>query len=154
MSQNLQAFLDMIAVSEGTSTIPGSDNGYRVIVGSTVANPHLFDAYSDHPRVLVDLGHGLKSTAAGRYQILARYFDAYKTKLALPDFSPASQDKIAVQMIRERGALDAIAAGSFEYAVTRCSNIWASLPGNNYEQHQNQLADLQIAFEAAGGVVA
>jgi muramidase (phage lysozyme) len=149
---NLDAFLTMIAISEGTEPI--GDRGYNVIVGSTVANPHLFPSYADHPRVKVTLQPGLFSTAAGRYQILERYFDAYKAQLHLPDFSPASQDAIAEQMIREQHAFADVVAGRFDHAVTKCANIWASLPGNEYGQHQNSIADLRQAFTSAGGVMA
>src|ERR1700742_991434 len=99
---NLDAFLKMIGFSEGTLFIPHSDEGYRVIVGSTPAHPHLFLSYADHPRIAVRLSPTLTSTAAGRYQILERFYDSYKTSLNLPDFSPTSQDAIATQMIRER----------------------------------------------------
>ncbi|EPU0333441.1 lysozyme, partial [Enterobacter hormaechei] len=87
ISSNLQAFLDMLAWSEGTSRIKGSDNGYNVVVGGS-----LFTSYADHPRKLISLPKlGIKSTAAGRYQLLSRYYDAYKKQLGLKDFSPASQ---------------------------------------------------------------
>lgn len=149
---NLDAFLTMIAVSEGTEPI--GDHGYNVIVGSTVAKPHLFPSYADHPRLKVQLRPGLISSAAGRYQILERFFDAYKTQLGLPDFSPSSQDAIALQMIREQHALADVVAGRFDVAVGKCANIWASLPGNTYGQRQNALADLRAAFVGAGGTVA
>lgn len=149
---NLDAFLTMIAVSEGTEPI--GDHGYNCIVGSTVHHPVLFDSYADHPRIRVQLRPDLSSTAAGRYQILERYFDAYKALLGLKDFSPESQDDIALQMIRERGAFADAAAGRFEEAVAKCAPIWASLPGNHYGQHQNVLADLKQAFTQAGGVLA
>lgn len=149
---NLDAFLTMIAVSEGTESI--GDHGYNCLVGSTVAKPVLFDSYADHPRIRVQLSPTLVSTAAGRYQILERYYDAYKGMLALRDFSPSSQDEIAEQMIRERNAFADVAAGRFEDAVSKCSNIWASLPGNHYGQRQNALADLRQAFTQAGGMVA
>ena len=149
MSQNLQAFLDTIAHSEiGPDLLAHSDNGYNVLVGGK-----LFSGYADHPRIVVDLGHGLKSSAAGRYQILARYFDAYKKQLDLPDFSPHSQDSIAIKMIREQGAMPAIEAGRFAGAVGLCANIWASLPGASYNQHENKLDVLMAAYQKAGGVV-
>jgi muramidase (phage lysozyme) len=147
-SKNLQAFLDMIAVSEGTTRY-GNAHGYDVLVGGT-----LFVGYADHPRKLVKLQPGLSSTAAGRYQILARYFDAYKRSLMLPDFSPASQDAIAIQMIREQGAILDVEAGRFAIAVHKCKNIWASLPGAGYGQHENTLAELQDAYTKHGGVLA
>lgn len=146
---NLDAFLTMIAVSEGTEPI--GDHGYNCIVGSTPEHPVLFDSYADHPRVRVQVRPDLFSTAAGRYQILERYYDAYKALLGLKDFSPESQDDIALQMIRERGAFADVAAGRFDEAVAKCSNIWASLPGNHYGQRQNVLADLRQAFTQAGG---
>lgn len=144
---NLTAFLRMIASSEGTAG--RGDDGYNVLVGGK-----LFDSYADHPRIVVDLGNGLKSTAAGRYQILARYFDAYKGQLRLPDFGPASQDTIAIQMINECRALPDISAGRFDAAVAKTASRWASLPGAGYHQHENQLADLQRTYTGAGGVLA
>jgi muramidase (phage lysozyme) len=97
---------------------------------------------------------GIKSTAAGRYQLLARYFDAYKKQLGLKDFSPASQDAIALQQIRECKALADVDTGNFAAAVAKCRRIWASLPGSPYGQHTNSLDDLQAAFVRSGGRLA
>lgn len=149
---NLSAFLDMIAHSEGTASI--GDRGYNCLVGSTTRQPILFGSYADHPRIKVQLRQELVSTAAGRYQILARFFDAYRKQLGLSDFSPASQDAIATQMIRERNAIVDIEAGRFDDAITKVRNIWASLPGAGYGQHENQLADLRSAYINAGGSLA
>lgn len=156
VTANQKAFLDTIAFSElGHALMAASDDGYNVIVGSTPRKPILFDSYADHPRRLIDLPKlGIKSTAAGRYQLLARYFDAYKKQLKLKDFSPACQDAIALQQIRERRALEDIEAGRFAEAVRKCKNIWASLPGAGYGQHENSLALLEAAFIAAGGTLA
>ena len=46
------------------------NHGYDVIVGG-----ELFTDYSDHPRKLVTLNPKLKSTGAGRYQLLSRWWD-------------------------------------------------------------------------------
>ena len=155
MTPNQKAFLDMIAHSEiGPALLAASDNGYNVIVGSTAAKPNLFSSYADHPHRIIQLRPGLASSAAGRYQLLGKYFDAYKEVLRLPDFSPASQDAIALQQIKECGALPAIEAGDFEEAVNRCARIWASLPGAGYGQHENKMADLVAAYVEAGGVLA
>jgi muramidase (phage lysozyme) len=148
MPGNRQAFLDMLAWSEGTSTITESDNGYNVLVGSTPSHPLLFDSYADHPRIL---NAELDSTAAGRYQLLAKYYDAYKQLLKLSDFSPTSQDLIAVQQITERRAMADIAAGNIITAILKCSTIWASLPGAPYGQRQNKLSDLLAEYQKAGG---
>lgn len=149
---NVLAFLDMLAWSEGTDNgrQPTMDSGYDVLVGGG-----LFRGYSDHPRRLVDLPKlGIKSTAAGRYQILSRYYDHYKIQLKLPDFSPASQDRIALQLIRECKALDDIKAGRIEQATHKCRSRWASLPGAGYGQHEQKMDDLIDHYLAAGGKLA
>jgi muramidase (phage lysozyme) len=150
---NLNAFLATIGESEGTVPVPGGENGYRVLVGSTIKEPKLFYDYADHPRILVTIRKGLSSTAAGRYQILARYFDHYKKSLGLPDFSPDSQDRIAIQMIREQKALDHVVQGKFDLAVAEVSNIWASFPGAGYGQHEWPLDKLRGWFLKHGGVI-
>ena len=139
----------MVAFSEGTSRM--GDNGYNVLVGSTPLHPLLFHSYADHPRILNQQFH---STAAGRYQLLERYFDHYKYLLGLHDFSPESQDQIALRQIRECGALPDIDAGDVATAVTRCAHIWASLPGAGYGQREQALDDLLAAFQHSGGILA
>jgi muramidase (phage lysozyme) len=138
----------MLAYSEGTIRF-GDENGYNVIVGGG-----LFHDYSDHPRERVWIKRIRNwSTAAGRYQVLERYFDAYKQQLGLPDFSPASQDAIAIQQIKERRALGLIEQGHIHAAISRCRNIWASLPGAGYGQHENKMNDLLSAYRNAGGLL-
>lgn len=144
---NRRAFLTMTAVSEGTLLF-GKENGYDVLVGGG-----LFTSFTDHPRKLIDLGHGLKSTAAGRYQILARTFDDLKPKLKLKDFSPDSQDACAIQLIKERKALDDVDTGRIYSAIGKCCKIWASFPGAGYNQHENKLQSLITAYQNAGGKV-
>lgn len=150
LDKNLAAFLDMIAVSEGTAN--KGDDGYNVIVGGS-----LFKEYFDHPRQLIELPRlNIKSTAAGRYQLLARYFDAYKRQFPrfVHDFSPLAQDWIACQQLREQGAIPLITAGKFDEAIKKVANIWASLPGAGYGQHENELSRLRTAYVNAGGVLA
>ena len=130
----------MIAWSEGTDNGKQKTNcrGYDVIVGGAI-----FTDFSDHPRQLVSIPRlGIKSTAAGRYQLLSRYWDSYKEQLCLKDFSPASQDAVAIRQIKERNALGAIEAGNIEEAIRRCSNIWASLPGAGYGQNEHKMETL------------
>jgi muramidase (phage lysozyme) len=146
---NRCAFLDAIAGSEiGPALLAKTDNGYNVLVGSTAAHPLTFPSYAAQPNIL---NKALNSTAAGRYQLLYRYWVSYQKMLNLPDFSPLSQDKIALQQIRECNALPDIDAGNFAHAVALCSRIWASLPGNDYGQHQNAIAMLQGYYTTAGG---
>jgi muramidase (phage lysozyme) len=148
MTKNMRAFLDTIAKSEGT--FGHGDDGYDVLVGGK-----FFDGYADHPRILVDLPKlKIKSTAAGRYQILARNFDFYKKQLGLKDFDKAAQDAIAIQLIKECGALKDIEAGRIESAIKKCASRWASFPGANYGQRENKMANLVLSFERSGGILA
>ncbi|SDR19362.1 Muramidase (phage lambda lysozyme) [Paraburkholderia fungorum] len=149
--ENRVAFLDMIAVSEiGNQLLALSDDGYNVLVGSTPSKPLLFTSYADHPNIY---NAGCNSTAAGRYQILIKWWRIYKAQMFLRDFSPISQDRYALQQLREHGAFPLIDAGQFQLAVAKVANVWASLPGAGYGQHENQMAHLQAAYQAAGGSI-
>ena len=112
-----KAFLDMLAWSEGTDNgrQKTRNHGYDVIVGG-----ELFTDYSDHPRKLVTPNPKLKSTGAGRYQLLP--VGGCLPQAAWPErFSPKSQDAVALQQIKERGALPMIDRGDIRQAIDRCA---------------------------------
>lgn len=154
MHPQLKAFLGTIAFSElGHEIIEASDDGYNVLVGSLPGRVRLFDSYADHPRQLVKLRPGLQSTAAGRYQILARIFDAYRGPLRLPNFGKASQDKIAIKLISECEAMDDILYGDIRSAIAKCASRWASFPGSGYGQREHKIAAMLAEFKRSGGVV-
>lgn len=145
---NLRAFLDTIAHAEGTDRY-GNNDGYDVIVGG-----ELLSDFSDHPNKRVWLpAYGIHSTAAGRYQILHRFWRHYKAQLGLPDFSPDSQDRYAVQQIRERRAYDDVLNGRIADAIRKCANIWASFPGAGYGQREVAVQDLLDFYQQRGGVL-
>ncbi len=146
--QNVKAFLHMIRVAEGTA---GAD-GYSTMVGGA-----LFRGFHDHPRVLVTItsrGQQIKSSAAGAYQMLRGTWDEVRRRLGLTDFSPASQDRAAVELIRRRGALADVRAGRFADAIAKCRKEWASLPGAGYGQPEKSVGELFAAYVNAGGNVA
>lgn len=159
MIENLKAFLDAIAYAEGTDpNHPLSKNrGYDVIV-TGVDGPEIFTDYSTHPfargRKPKQIKGGLYSSASGRYQFMRVHWNHYRDLLKLPDFGPESQDKWAIQLIRERRAIPDIEAGHFRIAVAKVSNLWASLPGAGYGQPERKLAALENAYEQAGGTFA
>jgi muramidase (phage lysozyme) len=156
----LKAFLDLIAFSEGTSTSPITKNdGYDVIV-SGPNGPEILSApqdgpsppaYADHPFAigrqpkLVRIG--LTSTASGRYQVLFRWWQPYKAMLNLSDFTSASQDAVAIRQIKEKGGIALIENSEIGAAITACSNIWASLPGNDYGQGGKSMDELLAKYQ-------
>jgi lysozyme len=138
---NVRAFLDVIAWAEGAD--------YNTLFGGGT-----FASYADHPRQYVSAwlgGREITSSAAGRYQFLARTWDTLKARLGLVDFSPASQDAAAVELIREKGALRDVQAGRFDLAVSKVRAVWASLPGAGYSQPEKSLTSLQAVYARAGG---
>lgn len=141
---NRRAFLDMIAWAEGTA----GDDGYRTLFGGGT-----FGSFADHPRIYVPF-RSTSSSAAGRYQILARTWDGVRTKLGLPDFSPPSQDAAALELIRERGALNDVDAGRVAGAIAKVRKVWASLPGAGYNQPERGLVALLGVYQQAGGNIA
>lgn len=152
---NLVALLSTISVSEGT--FGDGDNGYNVLAGG-----QLFNSYADHPRIVVDLRNKagdvvVRTTAAGRYQILEGIYDAYKTRLGLTDFSPDAQDAIAIQLLKEVGAYAMILAGNASGAIQACSGRWASCPNvsgaSAFGQPVQKLNTLILAYQRFGGTV-
>ena len=109
----------MLAWSEGTDNgrQKTRNHGYDVIVGG-----ELFTDYSDHPRKLVTLNH---KTQINRRRTLPASFPlvgclpqaAWPERLLSKD-----QDAVALQQIKERGALPMIDRGDIRQAIDRCSN--------------------------------
>ncbi len=122
---NLRAVLDMIAWAEGTSTIAGSDRGYNVQYTGRLFN----NGYRDHPRQI--LGTGLRSSASGRYQFLIRTWDGLVRKLGLTSFSPENQDKAAIDLLKQRGAYDAVLKQDWPTVLDKIACEWASIPRSN-----------------------
>jgi len=147
-AQNERAFLDLIAYAEGTS---GPD-GYRTMFGY-----RYFDSYADHPRQYFPFtdgaGRKLTTSAAGRYQFIARTWDGLRAKLNLPDFSPESQDAAALELVREKGALNDVRAGRVASAVSKVRKVWASLPGAGYAQPERDISSLVAVFQRSGGTL-
>ena len=122
------------------------NHGYDVIVGG-----ELFTDYSDHPRKLVTLNPKLKSTGAGpaSFPLVGCLPQAAWPERLLSK----SQDAVALQQIKRRGALPMIDRGDIRQAIDRCSNIWASLPGAGYGQFEHKADSLIAKFKEAGGTV-
>lgn len=145
---NVQAFLRVIRSCEGTS----GPNGYRTFFGG-----ELFDSFVDHPRVRKTFklrkGGTLTSSAAGAYQILERTWDGLVKQNGFKDFTPETQDKAAIALIRGRKALQDVEQGRFEVALKKCALEWASLPGSPYGQPTKTLEFCKQVYTEHGGVM-
>ena len=159
---NISAFLGMLRQSEGTAS---AVDPYSVCY----AYRHVIQDFSDHPAVTGEwrgeplsdamcknagFGPGCISSAAGAYQITKGTWNGLKSALGLPDFSPASQDSAAAELIRRRGALESVKAGDISAAINKCRNEWASLPGNYAGQGQHAQDTLIAWYSNNGGTTA
>ncbi|WP_394540184.1 glycoside hydrolase family 104 protein [Lysobacter enzymogenes] len=147
--ENVVAFLDMIAHAEGVERF-SVIGGYDVLVGGD-----RFTDFAKHPRLPVWLPkYRIHSTAAGRYQFLWRTWNSLQVRLDLPDFGPASQDRAAIELLRENGSLADIKKGWISSAVRKSRKTWASLPNAGYGQRELPLEALLAVYQKAGGQVA
>ncbi|AOI84148.1 hypothetical protein WI67_08955 [Burkholderia cepacia] len=154
-NQNRQAFLYAIKMSEvGAALTSETDNGYNVLVGATPANPLTFSDYSTHPNIY---NAALNSTAAGAYQINHPTWLTLVNQTGLSDFSPSTQDAMALQLIANKGALSDIDAGNLNAAMVKLQPVWRSLPGavGGVSGQRNNSASQWIAwYQSAGGTIA
>ena len=121
------------------------------MVKDVIVGGELFTDYSDHPQTC----HAKPKTQINRRRTLPASFllGMPTVQLGLKDF-PKSQDAVALQQIKERGALPMIIdRGDIRQAIDRCSNIWASLPGAGYGQFEHKADSLIAKFKEAGGTV-
>ena len=143
-----KAFLDMLAWSEGTDNgrQKTRNHGYDVIVESG-------ELLLITPITLANLPLNPNSNQqAPDATSFFPWWDAYRKQLGLKDFSEI-RDAVALQQIKERGALPMIDRGDIRQAIDRCSNIWASLPGAGYGQFEHKADSLIAKFKEAGGTV-
>ncbi|MFG3695824.1 hypothetical protein ACGFZ6_20900 [Stutzerimonas stutzeri] len=133
----VRAFLRMIRVGEGT--LGGS--GYEKLFGGSSFIKDHGKTFGDHPQIKINKS-GYTSSAAGAYQVMGYTWSdvsvvRFRRKLGILDFTPQSQDKLCVALLKfkVRGdALGLIVAGEIKKAIENCSWEWASLPPGRYGQ--------------------
>ncbi|TAJ76100.1 MAG: hypothetical protein EPO42_13250 [Gallionellaceae bacterium] len=118
-NKNVQAFLRAIRAGESSQDAAA----YNMLVyGGTFAD------MSTHPRVYKPIpGSTLKTSAAGAYQITYSTWKWLHLLAGVDDFTPASQDKMAVAYLRKLGALADIVAGDYAAAIEKCAPVWESI---------------------------
>lgn len=123
---NVRNFLNFLSKAEGAS--------YNTIVGGGS-----FNDFSKHPNVVGLRTADGPSTAAGAYQITGTTYRDVAGKLGIKDFSEASQDQIAIELIRQKGALQDVSNGNWEAAINKLGGTWASLPSSPYGQSKRSM---------------
>ena len=136
-SAYVQAFLHVVRKGEAGD----APDDYTIINGG-----NHFTSFAQHPYAGLSTLQGGK--AAGAYQFIPSTWAEEQRDLSLPDFSPASQDLAAVDRIFKRGAMPALAAGSFEQTVALCRDEWTSLPGASENNPNWNMAKAKAYFTA------
>lgn len=144
-SPYVRAALDAIAAAEGTASNP--DEGYTTMFG----NNRRFTSYESHPNdpaTFTDRqGRTLKSTASGRYQITNPTYQGLAKKLGKTDFSPETQDEMAILLMIQKGAIQPILRGDIQQGIDKLGGTWAALPTSAYRASQG--ARSQQFFDTA-----
>jgi muramidase (phage lysozyme) len=134
---NVKAFLVMIGKSEG--------GDYHALFGwSPKSSKWTFTDESTHPGA----GKDGVTTASGLYQINRACWQEHGIKFqGLKDFSPATQDLIAVDNIRSHNVLQAVMDGDIKTAIKVLKpNQWTSFNVHPYD-------DLEKWYTEAGGTL-
>jgi lysozyme len=165
--RNRAAFLAMIRHAEGTDLRPDPYSVLYSYASHSVDfrdHPAARETYGDNrwrgvrlPDAMcrsAGFGPGCVSTAAGAYQFILGTWRNAKNALQLRDFSPASQDRAAIWLLQQRGALAHIDAGRIEEAISAARREWASLPGSGWGQPERKLEALVQVYADAGGSIA
>ena len=130
----------MLAWSEGTDNgrQKTRNHGYDVIVGG-----ELFTGLLRSPRKSLTLNPNSNQQAPDATSFFP--VGGMLPQAAWPErLLSGKADAVALQQIKERGALPMIDRGDIRQAIDRCSNIWLQSPGAGYGQFE-QGADSPIA---------
>lgn len=135
---NARAFLSTIKQCENGGNEPLDYNSWNGFVNGVVREfteksfQEAPSEYGDHP----GYPKGSGSSAAGAYQFLEGPYKDFQKAYPdqLKDFSPESQDRAALLLLRERRALTNVLNGDLDAAVNKLNKpvggeAWSSLPG-------------------------
>lgn len=146
---NVKAFIGAIAAAEG--------GDYNLKFGGVKGKKNdkwQFSDYKTHPGA----GADGKTTAAGMYQINKSTWNEMGAKMGLSDFSPETQDLLAVEILRTIHIIDNIVAGDIDTALKAASRRWAALPqgpneGGRYNQPYMSYEKFIDTYKKLGGSV-
>ena len=139
-----KAFLDMLAWSEGIQRTLKPE----IMVMTSLYRRAIYWLLRSPSQTC----HAKPKTQINRRRTSTSFFpvaDAYRKQLGLKDFSPKSQDAVALQQIGWAQALYHD-CGDIRQAIDRCSNIWASLPGAGYGQFEHKAGQPDCKIQRSG----
>lgn len=144
---NVKAFIGAIATAEG--------GDYNLKYGGVRGKKNdqwQFSDYGTHPGA----GADGKTTAAGMYQINKSTWKEMGDKMGLSDFSPDTQDLLAVEILRTIHVIDSIVAGDIISALKSASRRWAALPqgpneAGRYDQPYIDYDNFIATYKRLGG---
>ena len=92
------------------------------------------------------------------YQINKSTWNEMGAKMGLSDFSPETQDLLAVEILRTIHIIDNIVAGDIDTALNAASRRWAALPqgpneGGRYNQPYMSYEKFIDTYKKLGGSV-
>ena len=144
----VRAYLDLVALKEVNKSLnaDGSPTGYlerNGVRGSMGFMPE--SAIADNGTLPRDeLRYNV-----GRYQMKQVDVDDMRARYdkKIDDFSPESQDRIAVAKMQYRGVTEPLENGDIRTAIKKGGQEWASLPGSPYGQvQQGYTADQAVDY--------
>jgi muramidase (phage lysozyme) len=118
---NVQAFLKLIRWCEHKRE---DDTVYFILFGGG-----RFTGTDAHPNIVVRDKLNKPHTPAGAYQITYVTWAEAKQKGIVSDFTNASQDAVAIWLIKQKKALDDVQKGDLDAAIPKLGGRWSSLPG-------------------------
>jgi muramidase (phage lysozyme) len=144
----IRAFLKLLRYAENRSETDDPSVYSRMVGGGAVAS------LNRHPPTATVAINGqlVRSSIAGAYQISLSTWNEAVASLArqgeaIPDFSPASQDRVAREIIREHGAEDVIRQGRVEAAISLLNATWVSFPGGSQQARGLTLDEARRRFD-------
>jgi len=137
MNVNIKAFLKLIRYAEHKRE---DDDVYFYILGGKLKS---YDT-SSHPILKLN-ARGKCIDIAGAYHHNLKTWEEAYDKGIVSDFSPAAQDRLAVNKMISKNALKYVEIGDVESAINRISTIWTALPGACNSRMEMSEAKLRFA---------
>jgi muramidase (phage lysozyme) len=120
-TDNIKAFLKLIRYAEHKRE---DDDVYFHLLGGKLKS---YDT-SAHPIHRLNARGKCPDIAGAYHHNLETWEEAY-FKGTVSDFSPAAQDKLAIDKLIAENALQYVETGDVENAIRRISAVWTTLPG-------------------------